>query len=1088
MPVFTSYLDVPGVTAEEISAIEELKKQYTHFTYGMLPTTEAFRKEDGEIGGFSALFCEWLSELFGIRFELEFISSQDPFGILQRGEVDFSGEIRITEERQQIYISAGPIALRSMKMIRKRGGEPINNIAMTRLPRYAFIRDTASIGDVAAVTEPGSFEIVLINLFGGAYGMLERDEIDALIVLSPAEAHSDIFGDIVIEDFFPLIFSPVSMVTVKQEFAPIISVVQKVLDNGGFQFFNELYRKGYEEYRKFKLFLHLTEEEKEYLRNTSVVPLTAGHELFPISFFNKFERKWEGSAFDILNEVEKLTGLSFEVVNDEQLVIEDTARMLLDGSAHITPVLIFSDTRRDYFLWPKNTYLKDRYALLSKRDFPNIGITEIPSSNIGLIKDSGYSAMFKTLFPETQNTREYATHMDALNALERGEIDLIMATLGSLLIITNYYELLGYKANFIFEPAFDMTFGFNREQAVLCSIVDKALLLIETDRIVSYWETTTYDYQARLLRAQRPWLFGAIGLTFIILTLMFVLFVRSRYAGKKLEKLVLLRTRELQLRTEEALAASHTKSAFLAIMSHEIRTPMNSIMGFAELSADSESIVQIKDYMEKITDSTKWLLHIINDILDISKIEAGKMELEHVAFDLSDVFSRCQSVILPAVKEKCLHLDVYTDQLTDKKVVGDPVRLYQVLINLLSNAVKFTNSGTISFSSVIKDLSDSKISVFFEVKDSGIGMTSEQAYKVFDQFTQADSSTTRDFGGTGLGLTISKNIVELMGGTLKVQSASGVGSTFSFEIVFDTIDVSDDTTKYVNYNFLEKPYFKGIVLLCDDNIMNQEVVNEHLSRVGLSTVIAENGKTGVKMVQRRINAGEKPFDLILMDIYMPVMDGIEAANKINALNTGTPIIAMTANMMTSELEKYKKNGMPDCLGKPFTSQELWYILLKYLKPSGLKPSNDLNNDELQTKLRLNFVKNNQTKCEEIFNAINAGDIKLAHRLAHTLKGNAGMIGKIELQKAAEEIESLLNNGTIVQESKINRLKTELEAVIEELKPLLNEPAQQKNYELPKKDELIALSEKLADMLKSINPECLSLVDELRIVPGTGELI
>jgi signal transduction histidine kinase len=302
---------------------------------------------------------------------------------------------------------------------------------------------------------------------------------------------------------------------------------------------------------------------------------------------------------------------------------------------------------------------------------------------------------------------------------------------------------------------------------------------------------------------------------------------------------------------ESAEFANKAKSEFLANMSHEIRTPMNSIMGFAELAESSDSKLQVKDYLGKITDSTKWLLRIINDILDISKIEAGKMELERVPFDLHDVFSRCQSVILPEIKGKGLDLSIYVEPSIGKKLLGDPLRLYQVLMNLLSNAIKFTNTGTIKFSSSIKSIDNGSTTVYFEVKDTGIGMSTEQIEKVFAPFIQADSSTTRNYGGTGLGLAIVKNIVELMNGKLKVESALGTGSTFSFELTFNTVDAPDDVLNQKEYDILEKPYFDGLVLICDDNSLNQQVICAHLARVGLQTITADNGKIGVHMVLQR---------------------------------------------------------------------------------------------------------------------------------------------------------------------------------------------------------------------------------------------
>ena len=394
------------------------------------------------------------------------------------------------------------------------------------------------------------------------------------------------------------------------------------------------------------------------------------------------------------------------------------------------------------------------------------------------------------------------------------------------------------------------------------------------------------------------------------------------------------REAEARLQKEAALAENEAKSRFLANMSHEIRTPMNSIIGFSELALDDDIPDKTKDYLGKIIENSKWLLNIINDILDISKIESGKLELESVPFNLHSIIARCQSVIYPAVHDKGLDLIVSEGSLVGKELLGDPVRLYQALMNLLSNAVKFTSSGSVRLTSSILGTGENKAAVRFEVKDNGIGMNAEQLERIFDPFTQAESGTTRNYGGTGLGLSITKTLVEMMGGRLVVESEPGEGSAFSFEITFETTDSTGSTRGSNDIESIKKPHFNGTVLLCEDNKMNRQVICEHLSRVGLETVIAENGSIGVDIVQERVMNGEKPFDLIFMDMFMPVMDGIEAASRIAAMETGSPIVAMTANVMVDELENYRNNGMVDYIGKPFTSQELWRCLLKYLTPAG----------------------------------------------------------------------------------------------------------------------------------------------------------
>ena len=541
---------------------------------------------------------------------------------------------------------------------------------------------------------------------------------------------------------------------------------------------------------------------------------------------------------------------------------------------------------------------------------------------------------------------------------------------------------------------------------------------------------------------------------------------------------------------EVAEESNKAKSRFLATMSHEIRTPMNSIMGFAELALEMpENMIlpQIRGYFSKIKDSTKWLLNIVNDILDISKIESGKMELEIVPFDLCDIVKRCQSEVLPSLKEKGLSFKLNADILNCKKLTGDPVRLYQALMNLLSNAVKFTNTGTVELTVLIKNSDDTVVEVCFIVKDTGIGLSPEQVEKIFDPFIQADSSTTRKYGGTGLGLSITRNIVALMGGDLKLESKLNAGSTFSFDIKFNTANSAEGANGN-KIDIIEKPHLDGLVLICDDNPMNQQVICEHLAQVGLKTMTAENGKIGVDMVQERRDKKDPPFNLIFMDMFMPVMDGLEAASKILELNTGTPIVAMTANIMPSDIEDYRKNGMPDYIGKPFTSQELWRILLKYMTPvkdAGI--NNDQGSDDLQTKLRINFIKYNQAFYKELVEAIDINDIKLAHRMAHTMKGNAGMIGKPELREIAAEVEGLLKEEKLpIPQEKMELFNSRLNLVLEELKPLLSESLAQTKKTLDS-GQIQALFEKLEPMIKNINPESAKYLDDLRAIPGAEEL-
>jgi len=560
-----------------------------------------------------------------------------------------------------------------------------------------------------------------------------------------------------------------------------------------------------------------------------------------------------------------------------------------------------------------------------------------------------------------------------------------------------------------------------------------------------------------------------------------------------------------QQEKEHAETTSRMKSVFLASMSHEIRTPMHGIIGFSELALDDNIPLKTKNYISKIKTSAESLLLIINDILDVSKVEAGKMELENIPFNVNEVFKLCRIISSGKAQEKGLTLFCYAEPSVGRMLLGDPTRLRQVLLNLISNAVKFTNNGMIKMLSAITSKTDDSITMRFEVKDSGIGMTEEQLNKVFQPFMQADDSTTRKYGGTGLGLTIAKNLVELMGGVLTAESTLGLGSRFSFELTFKTINVTESNiaiTPVINVD--EKPIFKGEVLICEDNTLNQMVIKDHLSKVGLESVIAVNGRIALELIKKRIENKENQFDLIFMDIHMPEMDGLETSKAITEMDLNIPIIALTANIMSNDKDTYIEAGMFDCLPKPFVAHELWSCLLKYLKPVSLKAVkkaanylqedwNSAEEDDQQMELITAFVKSNQTTGKEIQDALDAKDNKLAHRIAHTLKGVAKLVGQTKLSASAQVIEeAILNSKTEEINEQMNILKSELQASLAELLSLsTNYKAKTCNPDetgFIEKESALKLLEKLDLFLEEDNFDSLNFISELQRISGTEQLV
>ena len=542
----TYYKDVPGVTDEEINAVETLREQKDYFVFGMPVSTEAFIKDNGEVGGFAALFCEWLISLFDIPFNLVNCEFTDIIAALENGELDFAGLVP-TVGRKNIYFITDPIAERYMKYFRLSSSNTVADIVSERPIKLGVEEDTARTEIAVSLLEPGTYELIYIKNNDEAYDLLKTGGIDAFVHSNTTEVIFDGYDDIVTEDFYPITSTPFSMAAQNPDFEPIISVVKKALANNGSRFLADLYEEGYEEYRKHKLSMMFSEEEKAYLHSHKTVKIGAQYFNYPISFYNNYEKQWQGIYFDILSEVENLTGLVFELANDEHTEWSVLLKMLEDGEISFTESLIRSKEREDRFIWPDTSIVQCNYAFLSKTEYPNVRIADIENIRVGVSKNSIYSEMVKEWFPEHKYVSEYDTTDNAIAALGRGEVDLVMANRHKLLALTNYYEIYNYKINYEFIDQMQNTkFGFNKNEAVLCSIIDKSLAIIDIKGISQQWMTKTYDYASKLAQARRPWLIGISVLAFGVIILLSLLILRIRSERRRLKSMMRERTAELE--------------------------------------------------------------------------------------------------------------------------------------------------------------------------------------------------------------------------------------------------------------------------------------------------------------------------------------------------------------------------------------------------------------------------------------------------------------------------------------------------------------------------------------------------------------
>ncbi len=551
---YSSFLDIPGVTQEEINAIEALKGKKEFFVYGASETTEAFYGQNGKINGYTALFCEYLSNLFGIHFKPAIYEWSDLVEGLETGSIDFTGELTKTEGRSETHYMTNAIAERSIKYFRLKNSKPLEEIAETRPLRYAFLNGVITVDEVLPFINGDDENLVLFFVmdYDEAYKLLESGQIDAFFEENVAEAAFNVHSDVVAKDFQPLIYNPVSMSTQNPELAPIISVVQKMLQGESFSYLTKMYIKGQQEYMKHKLFKYsLNDEEREYIRSHPVVLFAAEYDNYPMSFYNAYENKWQGIFFDAIKEMEILTGISFKQANSHQAKWPELLEMLETEKVSIISELIPSKDRQGHFLWPKNSLLQDRYALISKENHRDVSINEILHLKIGLFKNTAHTELFKIWFPNHPNTVEYENSFDAFEALEKDEIDMVMASKNLLLLLTNYMELPGYKINVLFDRPFESFLGLNKNEKILHSIIDKSLTQMDIRKISEKWTHKTYDYRVKIAQSRLPWLVGVCVLLLLVVILLLVLHHRIRSEERRLESLVKERTAEIEAQRKQ---------------------------------------------------------------------------------------------------------------------------------------------------------------------------------------------------------------------------------------------------------------------------------------------------------------------------------------------------------------------------------------------------------------------------------------------------------------------------------------------------------------------------------------------------------
>lgn len=682
----------------------------------------------------------------------------------------------------------------------------------------------------------------------------------------------------------------------------------------------------------------LTPEENQWLKDKKV--LRIGNQMnWPPFDFNE-DGVPKGYAIDHIKAIAETLGVEITFVNGYDWT--NLVDQFRQGNFDVMPVFFMNDDRKKFTLYTRPFY-KGKLGVFTRDD--NIGI-ELKGIRVGMEKAHGSIPLVKRLLPDCELI-EIETKKELVQQLATKKIDAIVANPFVIhhvakkneitnLVVSNFLNMSKEE-----EEASAFHIGVHKSLPILASIMDKAVANMDDAQrteIENRWANIS------IVKGTDWVLIGQIlvGVVAVILLLLWNIKIHRSMVREKtkelsklneeLEQKVLERTRNLEQKNEQLEAAQHkaevanqAKSQFLANMSHELRTPLNAVTGFSELLSSIVTDDKQKSYLEAIKTAGASLLTLINDILDLSKIEAGKFEMQRSAVDVRSVFREIDQLFSLRIKEQGLDFFVAVADDIPEALHLDEVRVRQILMNLLGNAVKFTEAGHIRVSAAVDNRQEDLLDLILTVEDTGVGIAEEDQELIFDVFSQQSGQDVEKYGGTGLGLSITKKLTELMNGTVEVASTKGQGSTFTITLkqVEAVVKALADGPEYDASNIR----FDGAtVLIADDIESNRVLLSEILHRVNLNCVIAKNGREALEL------AAEHKPSIVILDIRMPVMDGYETLDQLQANpdTQSTPVLALTASATTEDAEQGLERGFASFLSKPIKVEHLVSVLARHL--------------------------------------------------------------------------------------------------------------------------------------------------------------
>ena len=542
-----TYRDIPGITEKEINEIEALKSARNYFSYGAQYSTEAFISYDGEYTGFTAMFCRLLSDIFGIPFIQDFYEWDSLFSGFRNTSIDFTGELTPTLERRTIYHMTSPIAERSLIVLFMRGDSYIEKAYDLNGLKIGFLSGTITERSVREIYRSLSFETIDIQNENEAVEKLLSGEINAFVIDSPSVFSFRDNDLMTAKNVLPLVYTPVSMSTANPELEPVISVVNKYLVAGGVNIVNDLYKASSREYATFDFTHSLTNEEREYvadlLKSGFKIPIALDHDNYPVCFFNENDNEYQGIAPDILTEISLLTGIEFEIKTINDTPWYKMFEMLETGEVTLVSALRYAEEREENYIWASEPYLHSNFAFISKYDYPNLDFYQIPHVKVGLPRGTIFENLYKSWFHGYAEPILYDTRINALDALGRGEIDMMLSSDYTLLYQTHYRGEPGYKINVSYKAETDgVFFGFNKYHEIIASIISKAQGFADTEMIARGWTERVYDY-SKTIAEQRSFFLTVLVFVFaVLLGFLSILFIMNNKT-RALYKAALERTK-----------------------------------------------------------------------------------------------------------------------------------------------------------------------------------------------------------------------------------------------------------------------------------------------------------------------------------------------------------------------------------------------------------------------------------------------------------------------------------------------------------------------------------------------------------------